>query len=250
MRKMLEYLIPGLKLFVICAVAAVILGLINEVTEPEIKKNQTKEQEQALKAMFTQEEWREIPAVPFSLSSKDFEDDLLKKCRTTEQKQFLAYGYDFDGNNDTYNLKKDLSLDDREKLGALLKVIGYKNKGPVESYFPVIQNQSVSGYALKINGNGYGGAMTIIAGYNTDGSIRDVRLLDNSETPGLGKKAETEGYMDKFIGTGGDKPVPVIKNMLGDQKEIDAVTGASITFMGIADALRSGSDFVKKIEGK
>jgi RnfABCDGE-type electron transport complex G subunit len=250
MQKMLEYLIPGGKLFIICAIAAVILGLINEVTEPEIKKNQTKEQEQALKAMFTQDTWVEIPAVPFSFSAKDFEDNLLKKCKTTEQKQFLAYSYDFDGNNGTYNLKKDLSLEDRKKLGDLFNDIGYKNMGPVKSYFPVVQNQAVAAYALKIIGNGYGGAMTIIAGYNTDGSIRDVKLLDNSETPGLGKKAEAEGYMNKFIGTGGDKPVPVIKNMLKDRKEIDAVTGASITFMGIADALRSGSDFVKKIEGK
>jgi Na+-translocating ferredoxin:NAD+ oxidoreductase RnfG subunit len=250
MKKIVEYMIPGVKLFVICAVAATILGLINEVTEPVIIETQKKEQEQALKSMFTQDNWQKIPAVPFSFAGKDFEDNLLKKCKTKEQKQFLAYSYDFDGNTNTYRLKRDLSLDDREKLGAIFKDIGYRNMGPVDSYFPVTQNQAVMGYALKITGSGYGGDMTIIAGYNTDGSIRNVKLLDNNETPGLGKKAELEGYMDKFIGTGGDKPVPVIKNMLKNPKDIDAVTGASITFMGLADALRAGSDFVKKIEGK
>jgi RnfABCDGE-type electron transport complex G subunit len=250
MRKTIEYLIPGVKLFLICAVAAIILGFINEVTDPVIKATQKEEQEKALKSMFTQKNWQEFPAVPFTFKGKDFEQNILKRCRTKEQKQFLVYSYDFDSNKDTYRLKKDLSLADRKKLGQLLKDIGYRGTGKVESYFPVIQNQNVVGYALKIIGSGYGGAMTIIAGYNTDGSIKAVKLLDNLETPGLGKKAEQPGYMKKFIGTGGDTPVPVVKTMLKSQKEIDAVTGASITFMGLADALRDGSNFVKNIEGK
>jgi RnfABCDGE-type electron transport complex G subunit len=248
MQKLLEFFIPGLKLFLICAVAAVTLGFINEITEPIIIETRDNEEKEALNVLFAQEEWVKITAAPFSLSGEYFERYLLDKAKTKEEKKFLVYCYDFDGNNDEYLLKKDLSLSDREKLGKLFADLGYKPQGPVMAYYPVEQNSQIVGYALDLLGSGYGGDMKIIAGYNNDGSIKNVKLLDNSETPGLGKKAEAEGYMDKFIGTGAEKPVPVIKNMLPNQKEIDAVTGATITFMAIADVLRAGSDFMKKIE--
>lgn len=247
MQKLLEFLIPGFKLFIICAVAAVTLGLINEITEPVIVENRKNEETDALNALFEQEDWRRIPAVPLFLSGEYFEQHILDKTKTKEQKQFLVYCYDFDGTGDSYQLKKNLSVSDKMKLGDLFQSLGFKISGPVIAYYPVEQNGRIVGYALDILGSGYGGDMKIIAGYNPDGSIRKVKLLDNSETPGLGKKAELEGYMNKFIGTGAEIPVPVIKNMLKNQKDIDAITGATITFMAIADALRAGSDFVKKI---
>jgi RnfABCDGE-type electron transport complex G subunit len=247
MQKLLEFLIPGFKLFIICAVAAVTLGFINEITEPVINENRENEEKEALNALFEQEDWKRIPAAPLFLSGEYFEQHVLGKAETKEQKQFFVYCYDFDSNSNIYLLKKDLTISDQVTLSDLFQSIGFKISGPVIAYYPVEQNGQITGYALDILGSGYGGDMKIIAGYNTDGSIRKVKLLDNSETPGLGKKAEVEGYMEKFTGTGAEKPVPVIKNMLKDRNEIDAVTGATITFMAIADALRAGSDFVKKI---
>ncbi len=69
--------------------------------------------------------------------------------------------------------------------------------------------------------------------------------MDNQETPGLGKEAENPEYMKKYIGTGEDSPVPVRKSQLS-QEDADAITGASITFMGIGKALASASDYAKK----
>jgi electron transport complex protein RnfG len=97
-------------------------------------------------------------------------------------------------------------------------------------------------------GNGYGGEMAILAGYTEEGEIFAVQMMENSETPGLGKEAEKAEYMQKYIGTGTEKPVPVRKDMLS-QEEADAVTGATITFIGVAKALVEGSDFVDKLEG-
>ena len=248
MQKLLEFLIPGFKLFLICAVAAVCLGFINEITEPVIIENRDNEEKKALNDLFEQEEWRRIPAVPLMLSGEYFEQHILDNAKTKEQKQFFVYCYDFNSSSDRYILKKGLSLADQIELSDLFESIGFEPMGPVMAYYPVEQNGKITGYALDIKGSGYGGDMKIIAGYNTDGSIKNVKLLDNSETPGLGKKAEIKGYMDKFTGTGAEEPVPVIKNMLKDQKDVDAVTGATITFMAVADALRAGSEFVKTIE--
>ena len=91
--------------------------------------------------------------------------------------------------------------------------------------------------------------MNILANYSSDGEVTAVVLMENQETPGLGKKAEKPEYMDKFIGTGGGAgDVPVRKGQL-PQGEADAITGATVTFIGIAKALHTGSAFVKENGG-
>jgi electron transport complex protein RnfG len=104
------------------------------------------------------------------------------------------------------------------------------------------------GWILKLEGSGYGGPMTVVASYNTDGSIILARLMENNETVGFGKNAENPDYMKIFIGTGGDTPVPRNKADLG--ADVDTVSGATITFTGITEALREGSDLVKEWEGR
>jgi electron transport complex protein RnfG len=147
------------------------------------------------------------------------------------------------------------------------------------------------GHVLALTGSGYGGELKLLVYYGVDGAIRAARLVENTETPGLGKKAETAGYMAMFTGTGAARPVPVSKEMLaggatgspggraavgafagrvpwirasraglgawlfgdasgGTAGGADAVTGATITFRGVAAALAEGAQFVKGLGGR
>ncbi len=113
----------------------------------------------------------------------------------------------------------------------------------VSARYPV---EGAGGWILDLAGKGYGGDMKILASYKADGSVINVKLMDNAETPGLGKKAEKASYMDKFKGSGGaEKAVPVTKDALASP---DSVTGATITFTGIGTALAAGSAYVKSVE--
>jgi len=178
----------GGKLAIICAVAAIILGFVNSVTEPKIELNRKLELERALASVAGNAEVGEETVV------------------------------------------------DAE--------------GAVYSFFPVTgPDGSTSGYILRLVGLGYGGDMNILANYAPDGEVAAVVLMENQETPGLGKKAEKPDYMNKFIGTGGGTgDVPVRKDQLS-QGEADAITGATVTFIGIAKALHTGSAFVKEKGG-
>ena len=106
-----------------------------------------------------------------------------------------------------------------------------------------------SGYLLQLEGNGYGGAMTIMASYLLNGEVLDARLLTNGETPGLGKKAEAPSYMEKFKATGGDIPVPIKKDAL-QKADVDSISGSTITFTGVAKTIAYGSNYVKSLGGK
>ncbi len=107
----------------------------------------------------------------------------------------------------------------------------------------------IVGYILQMTGSGYGGAMTIMAGYLHTGEVIDARLLANSETPGLGKKAESPSYMAKFQNTGDDTPVPVKRDQL-QKADADSISGSTVSFTGVARTIAHGSEFVKQLGGK
>lgn len=122
-------------------------------------------------------------------------------------------------------------------------IVEYEN-GLVNNYYPIKQNETVTGYVLNLIGEGYGGDLEILAAYNNNGTVYKVKLMKHTETPGLGKKAADDGYMDIFIGKGSVNPIPVWKNELPSEK-VDEITGASITYYGVAGAVKFGSKIVK-----
>jgi electron transport complex protein RnfG len=139
--------------------------------------------------------------------------------------------------------------------------------GKIIAYYPVKDKGKIVAFIVESIGKGYGGELVVLGVYLLTGEIVAAQLMDNKETPGLGKKAEDPEYMNKFLGTGtGDKPVPVTKEMLaGEQTQVkqaprnfwewllgppqegqaDTVSGATLTFFGVSGALEAGSDFVK-----
>ena len=108
------------------------------------------------------------------------------------------------------------------------------------------ENGQNAGYILSLTGNGYGGAMTIMASYSDQGKLLDARLLNNAETPGLGKKAENPEYMEKY--TNKDS-IPLKKSELSSA-EADSIGGSTVTFSGIAKTLAYGSEYVMGLGGK
>ena len=115
----------------------------------------------------------------------------------------------------------------------------------VEGYYPLTADGKDAGFILKLKGVGYAGDMELLVSYDRGGEIRSVAMMDNLETPGLGKEAEKPEYMEKFIGTGGDIDVPLFKQQL-TQAQADSISGASITFMGLAQALDVVAGYVKE----
>lgn len=170
-----------LKLALICGIAALLLGVVNTITEPIIEERKELELPRALSAL-----------VP------------------------------------------DSTMGEPQEIGSQGILIAY----------PVEREGSQMGYILSMSATGYGGPMLVLAAYELDGEFIAGRLLDNQETIGLGKNAEDPEYMDKFTGLGSDHPLPRTKADL--PPEMDDVTGATITFNGLAEQIYLGSQWVKE----
>ena len=127
---------------------------------------------------------------------------------------------------------------------------GVSDKKGINSITPLYKEESLStlaGYSLNLTGSGYGGEFTLIASYYLDGSLISAKMTNNSETAGLGKKAENDWYMAMFKDLGGAKPLPVSKNDLSEN-DAAAVSGATITFNGVSSSLKAGSEYVKEVK--
>lgn len=77
--------------------------------------------------------------------------------------------------------------------------------------------------------NGFGGKLTVLVGFDNEGTIQGYQILETSETPGLGAKADQwfqKGQKGDIIGKS-----PAHNNMTvsKDGGEVDAITASTIT---------------------
>jgi Na+-translocating ferredoxin:NAD+ oxidoreductase subunit G len=150
--------------------------------------------------------------------------------------------------------EKKIEIQTNEKLFPLGKRFERKNFNSINTdlqklyyfYNVMDDNDNIIGYIVSTIGAGYGGRMKIIIAFDSNLKILNAKLLTDNESPNIGKKAEKSKYMEKFVGMNSDiKPFPVNKNMLA-QEDRDSVTGATITYNGIAEAISSAIVLLEK----
>lgn len=83
--------------------------------------------------------------------------------------------------------------------------------------------------AVSLTGGGFQGEIELMLGANpAQGIIYGIRILEHSETPGLGANIEGEGFLKNFI----DKPFgdyQVVKRPVEKANEVEAISGATIS---------------------
>ena len=108
------------------------------------------------------------------------------------------------------------------------------------------------GYIVLSSAHGYSSTIEVMIGVDTTGVIQGMKILSQSETPGLGAKITEVKYGDKwpwfqhqFIGKKGDN-LQVDK----DGGEIKSVTGATISSRAVTKAVREGVLKLEKLLSK
>ena len=108
-----------------------------------------------------------------------------------------------------------------------------------DKIYPATQGGKAIGAAVEASANGFGGALTVLVGFDTEGNIIDYSLLSHTETPGLGSKAADwfkKGAKGDITGKNpGEKTLSVTK----DGGEIDAITASTITSRAFLQAVNN-----------
>lgn len=113
-------------------------------------------------------------------------------------------------------------------------------------FYPGKINDELKGMAISTYTNkGYSGLIRLMVGFTTEGNIKNIVVLEQKETPGLGTKITSESFVSQYL----DKnPGEFNMTVKKDGGEIDAITGATITTRAFNHAVQRAYD--KYIEEK
>ena len=152
-----------------------------------------------------------------------------------------------------------------KKLNAIKKVVPeFNNKPSFEMYkvglnekdtlefYPAKKDGILVGTAVKtLTHKGFGGEISVMVGFDPDGTIYNYSVLGQTETPGLGTK-----MVSWFKQTNPDKAKASILNknpgtskffVSKDGGDIDAITAATISSRAFLDAIQTAyNEYMKK----
>lgn len=100
--------------------------------------------------------------------------------------------------------------------------------------------------ALESFGKGYDGDIGVIVGFDVEkDNIIGIGITTNTETPGVGKRIETDkDFQSQFNGL----PVKTDYKIRPDGGEIDAISGASFSSRGVVQALNTAVKIYEKLK--
>ena len=144
-----------------------------------------------------------------------------------------------------------------KKLNAIREVVPEFDNNPNEEMFmlatpegdsleiyPARKNGEIIGYAVNTYTNeGFSGYINLMAGFKPDGTIINISVLQQKETPGLGTKMADPGFKDQFMEK---NPADFQLKVIRDGGPVDAITAATISSRAFCDALERAYNTLQK----
>jgi electron transport complex protein RnfG len=104
-------------------------------------------------------------------------------------------------------------------------------EGKKDSFIGFDKEHRKLGYAFRVYPKGYGGTIDMVVGIDLKGRVAGIKIISMNETPGLGMKASESKFLRQFMGK-------TFKSRLKAKKDIDAITGATITSQAVSDGVK------------
>jgi electron transport complex protein RnfG len=110
--------------------------------------------------------------------------------------------------------------------------------------YPAKKDGEIIGYAVNTySKSGFSGNISLMAGFTPDGTIINISVLEQKETPGLGTKMTDPEFNDQFNNKNpGDFSLKVKK----DGGQVDAITAATISSRAFCDAVQRAYNTLQK----
>ena len=110
--------------------------------------------------------------------------------------------------------------------------------------YPAKKDGEIVGYAVNTyTKKGFSGNIYLMAGFKPNGSIINITVLEQKETPGLGTKMTEPKFKDQF----NDKnPSDFFLKVKKDGGPVDAITAATISSRAFCDAVQRAYNTLQK----
>jgi electron transport complex protein RnfG len=124
---------------------------------------------------------------------------------------------------------------DNNPVSEKYKVATPDGKDSLE-FFPALSKGERIGTAVKTKSSkGYSGDIWLMVGFNTQGDVLRIQVLEHKETPGLGSKMSDLKFLNQFFSKNPGQDNLTVKK---DGGSVDAITGATISSRAFSEAVQ------------
>ncbi len=127
------------------------------------------------------------------------------------------------------------------------------NSGSNESYCKAFdKDDKFIGYVFSAKGPGYSGIVETMVGADTTFKIVSIKVLKQTETPGLGaecktvKYGEKNPYFENWFKNLDALSVVVVKDDKNSPNKVESLTGSTITTRAVCKSIREYAKMVKE----
>ncbi len=143
---------------------------------------------------------------------------------------------------------------DAEKFEKIDDVTSPDKTVNIEAVYAARKNGKIAGAALRVSRASYSGQIISLVGVSADGKITGVKILEHSDTPGLGANAMSPTYfVDRSNGLTfyGQFAGKKITDPFVVKEDIIAITASTITSRAVSASVKAaGLAFISWLSGK
>ncbi|MDD2400739.1 MAG: RnfABCDGE type electron transport complex subunit G [Clostridia bacterium] len=159
----------------------------------------------------------------FSISYVNGITDPLIEQQNAEKKQ-SSFNDVYPGADDVKDESKKYITNDSDEVVKEVN-IAYKSNIPV-------------GVIYTVKPNGYNGKIEMLVGFDINSKkITAIKILSQSETPGLGANSKESFFSDRFKGLNAESSIEIVKKESVQDNEVLAITAATITSKAVASGV-------------
>ncbi len=133
---------------------------------------------------------------------------------------------------------------DNNPVSEVIKLKIEEAKDSTEFYPASRDSLFVGGAVTGASEKGYSGLVKLMVGFELDGSIKNIAVLEQKETPGLGTKMKGDKFLRQYRGK---NPATFDLKAKKDGGEVDALAGATISTRAFSEATQQAYDVYKEI---
>ncbi|MCL2044540.1 MAG: RnfABCDGE type electron transport complex subunit G [Treponema sp.] len=144
---------------------------------------------------------------------------------------------------------REITMNNVLPQASEFREIAVTPSGTIVGVVEGLNGSEITGYIIELEPKGYGGTISMMVGISdNDSRITGMRIMQHSETPGLGALASHENFYRRFDGKD-MVPLGVVKTSAGEN-EIEAISGSTITTKAITDAVNEAIEWYSKRTGQ
>jgi len=113
---------------------------------------------------------------------------------------------------------------------AKFERLSYDASGRSSLFKAVNDRDCLIGYVTATEGRGYGGPMLVVVGWSGEGSLLTLRVPKHKEDAAWFRLLENKGFYEQYLGKKDNDPFEFAR-------DIDAVSGATLSSYGVADGV-------------